>query len=259
MKRTLNYTGRMKIKRENVSINFIRQNNNVVAFTVDKLDLNDLTLPPDGRVYVEAYYRTDLKRYDFGTAGSIRYHSSCDLRDIASPENAKFRILVANPSDGKIVAYTDRISPEESAEKKTILPVQFSDLGNEIWQVKYEGEEDSPILIINNRIPNIQNIAKQDAQFFIYVYPGVIREILSHMIFVDVLDSTTDPSTGWHGDWLNFVERLGVEPPETLNKDDKDNFSEEDAIRWISDSVTAFCDIYSNKFHEFIKKLEEMP
>jgi hypothetical protein len=258
MKRRLNYTGRKKIKRENVSINFIRQNGAVVAFAVNKLDLSELLLPSKARVYVEAYYRTELKRFDFGTAGSISNPSPCDLSGMAYPENLKFRILVVDPSDGKILAHADRISPEEPAEKKPILPVEFSDLGNEIWRVKYEGDEGSPILIINRKIPNIQNIAKQDAQFLIYVYPQVIREVLTHMVFVDEVDSTTEPSTDWHGDWLNFIRQLRVEFPETLNKKDE-NFSEEDALRWINDTVTAFCNSYSNKFEEYIHKLEETP
>jgi hypothetical protein len=258
MKRRLNYTGRKKIKRENVSINFIRENGIVAAFAVNKLDLSDLNLPPEAKVYVEAYYRTELKRFNFGTAGSISRPSRCDLRGMAYPENLKFRILVVEPLDGKLLAHADRISPEEPAEKKPILPVEFSDLENEIWQVKYEGDEGSPILIINSRIPNIQNIAEQDAQFLIYVYPQVIREVLTHMVFVDGVDSTTEPSTDWHGDWLNFIRQLGVEFPETLNKNDE-NFSEDDALKWINESVSAFCNIHSNKFQEYINKLEETP
>jgi hypothetical protein len=258
MKRRLNYTDRKKIKRENIAINLIRQNGTIVAFAVNKLDLKELNLPSEGRVYVEAYYRTELKRFDFGTAGSISNPSPCELSGMAYPENLKFRILVVDPSDGKILAHADRISPEEPAEKKPILPVEFSDLGNEIWRVEYEGDEGSPILIINNRIPNIQNIAKQDAQFLIYVYPQVIREVLTYMVFIDGIDSTIEPSTDWHGDWIKFVRQLGVDFPETLNKNDG-NFSEEDALRWINDTVTAFCNYYRNRFEEYIRKLEETP
>jgi hypothetical protein len=259
MKRRLNYTGRKKIERENVSINFIRKNGAIVAFTFNKLDLSNLKLPSEAKVYVEVYYRTDLKRFDFGTAGSISYPSYCDLKDMAYPENVKFRILVVNPADGKLLAHADRISPEEPAERKTILPVEFSDLGNEIWRVEYEGDEGSPILVINRRIPNIQNIAKQDSQFMMYVYPQVIREVLTHMVFVDRVDSATEPSTDWHGEWLNFIRQLGVESPETLINDDE-NFSKEDkedALRWINSAVKAFCDSYSNKFEDYIHKMEE--
>jgi len=43
-----------------------------------------------------------------------------------------------------------------------------------------------------------------------------------------------------------------------LNKDDE-NFSKEDALNWINDSVQAFCNTHSSKFQEYIKKLEETP
>ena len=257
MKRRLNYTGRKKIEKEIVFISFKRQNGKVTDFAVNKLDINNLNLPSNAKVYVEAYYRTELKRFDFGTAGSISNPSPCDLRDMAYPENLKFRILAVDPMDDKLLAHADRISPEEPAKKKPILPVEFSDLGNEIWRVKYEGDEGSPILVINSKIPNIQNIAKQDAQFLIYVYPHVIREVLTYMVFVDEVDSTTEPSTNWHGDWLNFIKHFGVQIPETLDKEDKENFNEEEALKWINDSVRAFCNSYSNKFEECIRKTEE--
>jgi len=256
MKRKLNYTGRMKIERKNISINFISESGGVVAFTVTKLDLTGLNLPPEAKVYVEAYYRTELRRFDFGTAGSITNPSPCDLRGMAYPENLKFRILVVAPSDGKLLAQGDRISLKKSGERKSILPVEFSDLGNEIWLVKYEGDADSPILIINSRIPGIQNIACRDAQFLTYVYPAVIREILAHMVFVDGVDSITEPSVDWHGDWLRFVRLLGVEIPEILNKDG-DNFDKQKALKWIEDSVLAFCSTHSHRFQEYIRRQEE--
>ncbi len=212
MKRRINYTGRKKIKRKQVSITLIRQNGSVVSFYLGRLDLDDLGIPGDAKIYVEAYYRTELKRVEFGTAGNRVYPPSPNLTDMAYPENLKFRILAVNPLDGKILAQADGIAPEEPPEK-TILPVEFKDIGNEIWRIEYEGDEGSPILCINGKIPNIQNIAKQDAQFLIYVYPAVIRDILYHMVFVDKVTSVTDPSIDWHSNWLMFSRIQGVEPP----------------------------------------------
>ncbi len=256
MKRTFNYTGRQKIKRERISINFIRVNGSVVSFALDRLDLDDLNLPSNARVYVEAYYRTELKRFDFGTVSNRSNPPSCDLTDLAYSENLKFRVIVVDTASGKILAHADGISPEASAERKSILPVEFKDLGNEIWRVEYEGDGQAPILCINNRITNIQNIASQDSQFLIYVYPAVIREILTHMVFVDNVDSTTEPSTDWHGDWLRFIRQLRVEPPETLNKEN-DNFDNERSLQWINRAVEAFCNTHSTKFQEYLQRLQE--
>lgn len=257
MKRVLNYTGRKKINKEKVSINFVRRDNSVIAFDLKKLDIDDLQLPDDAKIFVDAYYRTELKRFDFGTVAERVYPPSLSLTDLANRENLKFRILIVNQSDCRILAHAAGINTFETAEKKSILPVEFKDLGNEIWRIEYEGDEGSPILCLNNKIPNIQNIARQDPHFMIYVYPAVIREILIHMIFIDEVDSIANPSVDWHGDWVKFSTSRGVNPPQTLNHTDE-NFDKDAALKWIDSVVTAFCNSYSGKFHEYLHKLEEL-
>lgn len=259
MKHTLNYTNRKRIKREKISINFIRQNGKVVSFNLSRLDIDDLNLPPNAKIYIEAYYRTELKRFDFGTVNNKVQPSSLSLSDLAYPENLKFRILIVDPSDKRVLAHATGIIPEGSTERRSILPVEFKDLRNEIWRIEYEGDSGSPILCINKNIPNVENIA-MSPQFFIYVYPVVVREILTYMIFVDEVDSITDPSVEWHKDWLKFFENLGVTPPDTLNHNDE-NFDKEKALEWIDSCVLAFCNfkIHRDKFQEYIQKLEENP
>ncbi|MCM8824934.1 MAG: hypothetical protein NC937_02085 [Candidatus Omnitrophica bacterium] len=258
MKRKLNYTGRERIKREKVSINLVERDGSVVSFDLSRLDIDDLNLPYEAKIYVEAYYRTELKRFDFGTVTNRALPPSLSLTDLAYPENLKFRILVVNPSDSKVLAHAVGITPQEPAEKRSILPVEFRDLGSVIYRVEYEGDGGSPILCMNIRIPNIENIARQDPQFLIYVYPAVVREILTHMIFVDTVDSVNDPTVEWHNDWLKFSVNLGSPPPETLDNTDE-NFDKNKALEWIDSVVTAFCNIYGDKFQEYVRRLEGNP
>lgn len=257
MKRRFNYTGRERIKRERISLSVIRENETITSFILNRLDLDGLTLPEDARVYAEAYYRTELKRFDCGTSCSPRIPLTGDLRDLAYPQNLKFRILVVDTADGKILACADRFSPEAPAEKKSILPVEFRDLGNEVWRVDYEGEGGAPILCINIRIPNIQNIAKTDSQFFVHVYPAVLREILMHVVFVEGIDSVSDPEADWHADWLKFCRYLSVNPPDSLDPGN-DNFDKYVATEWINNVVEASCNQYTDRFQEYIGKLEEI-
>ena len=253
MKRRLNYTGRRKIERKRISITLIKRNG-VISFDLKKLNLDNLDLPYDAKIYVEAYYRTELKRFDFGTVSNITSPPSTSLKGLAYPENVRFRILIVDPSNHKILAHADGIIPEESPLERAILPVEWKDLGNEIWRIEYEGDEGAPILCINRKIPNIQNIAKQDLQFLLYVYPAVLREILTYMVFVDEVTSTIDPTIDWHAHWLRFCKHLGVTPPEVLNHND-DDFDEEEALRWIDDVVTAFSNKYADKFQQYVKQL----
>ena len=256
MKWRINYTGRRRIKREWIPINFNSHNGSIVSFDLSELRLSELRLSSEALIFVEVYYRTELERFEFGTVGDFSPPTSTDLTSISSPQNLKVRILVVDPDDKKILAAADRIAPEIPVRRRSILPVEFKDLGNRIWTVEYEGDEGSPILCFNSKIPDIQNIALRDSRFFMQVYPPVIREIVSYMVFVEGVDSPSDPSTDWHRDWLKFTALTGIQPPEILDKNNE-QFDKGEALNWIDNVIEAFCNTYSQHFEEFVRKMEE--
>jgi len=254
LKRRFNYTGRKKIPREKISIILNKDGDLVRSFDAT-LYLNDMALPSDAKVYIDAYHKTESSRFDFGTIGN-----TIPPRDtkLGSPyvENLNFRILVVDESGqhGRILAHIDGIKPAADTERKPILPVEFDDLGQQVWHVEYTGDEGAPVLFLNETIPNIRNIAKANPQFIIYVYPAVIREVLSHMILEGV-DSPSDPSIDWHGDWLLFARRIlpGEGPPEVLDTKDG-RFSLDDAKEWIDQVVEEFC-ASRKEWREYLKQL----
>lgn len=256
MRRRINYTGRRKIPREKISIILNKDNNFVQSFSAN-IDIDGFNFPPDAKVYIDAYHKTEVKRYDFGTAENIVPPRDTGLAGFAYPENLKFRILIVDESGqhGLILAHADRISPLSDIDTKSILPVDFVDLGQQIWRVDFEGDGGSPILAINRNIPNIETIVKSDPQFIMYVYPAVIREILTHMIFVDGVESPSDPSVEWHGDWLDFSRRVlpGEGPPENLNSHEVD-FESDAAKKWINKVVEEFS-ISRNEWRKFINRM----
>lgn len=257
MKRRFNYTGRSRIFREMISIMLNRDGGSIRSFTAT-VDLNDMNLPSEAKVYIEVYHRTEARRFDFRTVGNISPPPSTSLSGLAYAENLKFRILVVDESSerhGLILAHADRLRLVSEVERKPILPVEFGDLGHQICRVDFTGDEGSPVLIINDRIPNIDHISKSDPQFIIYVYPAVIREILTHMIFVDSVESPSDPALDWHRDWLDFSRRIlpGVDPPRVLCREDGD-FEPEDAKNWINKVVEEFC-ASRNEWKEYINQL----
>lgn len=256
MKRTINHTGRKRIRREWISLSLNMQDDSIISFNLAKLELAELNLPPGAQIYVEAYYRTELKLFQFGTVACFSPPQSTCLTDMGYRENLKFRILVVDPNDKKILAIADGIAPEAPFQRKPILTAEYKDLGNRVWTIIYEGDGGSPILCINNRIPDIQNIAENDPEFFMQVYPSLIREVLSYMVFVEGVDSTADPSVDWHRNWLEFTKLMGVQPPKGLEKADN-QFYEEKVIEWIENAVEAFCNKYSQKFEKFIEKMEK--
>lgn len=256
MRRRINYTGRRKINREKVSIILNKDNNSVRSFSVN-INLDGTNFPPDAKIYIDAYHKTEAKRYDFGTAENIVPPRDTGLAGFAYPENLKFRILIVDESGqhGLILAHADRIRPLSDMDTKSILPVEFRDLGQQIWRVDFAGDEGSPVLVLNGNIPNIQTIAKSDPQFIMYVYPAVIREVLMHMIFAEGVESVSDPSIEWHGDWLDFSKRIlpGEGPPESLNPQET-AFESDAAGEWINKVVEEFS-ASRNEWREFIKQM----
>ncbi len=242
MKRRFNYTGRGRIPREKVVINLSKKDKEIESFKAT-IGIDDLKLPPQAKVYVEAYHKTELKRFDFGTVGQIMPPVDMGLSSLEYRENLKFRVLIVDESGkhGRIIADADKIKADADTNKKAILPIEFRDLGQQIWQVDYADDE-CPILLVNKNIPNIENIAKSEPSFIMYVYPAVIREILSHMIFVEGVDSVDEPSEDWHNDWLDFANRvlLVEEMPSSLDPEG-DDFDDSEAISWINRVVEEFC------------------
>lgn len=223
------------------------------------MNLDDMKLHSNARVYVDAYHKTEVKRYDFGTVENIVPPRDTGLAEFAYPENLKFRILIVDESGqhGLILAHADRIRPASDLDTKSILPVDFVDLGQQIWRVDFTGDGGSPILAINRNIPNIETIVKSDPQFIMYVYPAVIKEVLTHMIFDEGVDSPSDPSVEWHSDWLDFSRRIlpGEGPPEILEPRE-DDFESDAAWAWINKVVEEFS-ASRNEWREFIKQMGE--
>lgn len=254
MRRRINYTGRRKIPREKISIIWNKDNNSVRSFSAN-INLDGFNFPPDAKVYIDAYHKTEVKRYDFGTAENIVPPRDTGFAGFAYPENLKFRILIVDESGqhGLILAHADRIRPLSDMDTKSILPVDFVDLGQQIWRVDFAGDEGSPILVLNANIPNIQTFAKSNPQFIMYVYPAVIREVLTHMIFAEGIESLSDPPVEWHRDWLDFSRRVlpGEGPPEILEQDD---FEGDVAREWINKVVEEFSSS-RNEWREFINQI----
>jgi hypothetical protein len=242
MKRKLNFTGRKRIPKENIKIELNRENEKIKSFDA-QINTENLELPKNSNVIVETYFKTELYRYSFGTIGKIEQPSSTDLSHIGFSENLRFRVIVTD-DNGKILAMAERIRALNDTEKKSILPVMTKDIGNQLWQLDFPGNEEGPILILNSKIFGIENFAKNDPQFKLSVLPAVLREILTKMIFIDTIPDPEDITIDWHKTWLDFVNyTLKVENQPKILDPHSDDFIPEDVEEWIDRVVENLCDI----------------
>lgn len=240
MKRRFNYTGREKLTKDAVKISINKANGKPKSITA-KLNFNEIKYPGNTKIYLDAYHKTDRKRFDFGKISNTVIPEDLTVDELAYTDNLMFRLMLIDESGekGKIIAHADRIRADEEADKKPILPVRFDDLGQQIWKLEFTGEEGGPILCINNKIPALENLVKSDSVFFMYVFPAAIREILTHMIFIDTVENPDEPSVTWHNDWLKFSKM--ILPHEPVPDLDPNEITKDDMVNWIDQVVEEFC------------------
>jgi hypothetical protein len=213
MIRRFNFTGRKRISRTRLNIFLYATPDASLAFDAG-LDMENLSLPFDAKIYIEAYRRTYLRRFACGTVAQPRLPRGQSLEGLDSGAHVMFRVKIVD-GKGRIIAVADRViarrSEDEDASKQCLLPVEFADLGHSIWRLDLDSEW--PSLLLNNRIDNIREIARADESFQALVYPEVVRQILHHIVIEeDHTDPDTDPDD-WMNLWLRFAIGLMVERP----------------------------------------------
>lgn len=234
MIRRFNYTGRRKIARSRVRIR-VADEASRRRFDAE-IALDDMPLPADAALFVEAYHRSAYRRYDFGTVGEPHPPADRWLDGIAA-RKPLFRVKVVQAKDGvaRILAAADRVVPEDAGaandERMSLLPVEYRNLGDRIWALDLES--DWPCLLLNQRFEGIRDAARSGGEFLSLVYPEIFRAILTRALQGGDADPDCDDDR-WETLWLRFAcyELKRPHPPESGDGDYED---------WIEEAVDAFC------------------
>jgi hypothetical protein len=241
MKRTLNYTKREKISRGDISIRLFNAEDGVQAFEAE-VRLARYAFPRGAKVVLEAYYRGALMRFPLGVISSTKdrniYRCQEALTELHDPQvNFRVKVVDEQQAFGLLVGLADRLhvlnETSASVTRVGLLPVQFTDLGEQIWKLEISDDGSQPTLLINNtlqmeRMP-IAEMLRTDPFFLALVYPQVLRQILNH-----ALASGTDDEESWETDWLRFAEQI-ADRRRPAESDDAD------LSQWVEDAVEAFC------------------
>jgi hypothetical protein len=238
MLRKLNFTERTRIPRAAVRIELRRDSDGVLSFE-PVLTLAGVAAPPEARVYLEAQYRTSYMRFDCGTISNVQLPAERRLTDIDSDRVVRFRVKVVDHANGQrriVAASSDLVVACESGgppgARVSLLPVNFDDLGDQVWRVHFEA--DQPVLELNNRIETIERLARNDPAFFALVYPAAIREILTHFLIIERWDGD-DEGDDWADLWIRWSREI-IDEPVPNDVDDR--------REWIDDVVVAFCGLH---------------
>ena len=235
MIRRLNYTGRIRILREDARVLVTDRKDMPAVFKAD-LDLSGYGLPDEAEVYVEAYRQTLWMRFPFGTIGKLAPPGITELAEFDSPEAILFRVRVTSVdgAGGKLLAEADRIrgrkTEEQEEDVEPLLPVIPGELGAQVWALEIE---DEPRLIINKELWDWKAVALGPG-FVSLVYPAVFRHTLGAIIDEGYFE--VDDPDDWRSRWLRFATLIPGVPdiPEDKTKPD-------DLKDWISEVVSSFC------------------
>lgn len=223
----LNYTGRKKIESRHAKIVVHREGAERRRFSA-ALELASYQFQSDARVVVEAYRQTTVMRFDFGTVSLLRPPPSCELGDFDSEDAILFRVLVTDTSlrYGMLLGAIDQIRPTDPAEpdedRKSLLPVEPGDLGEQVWRLEFGAEV---VLQVNRALPDWRQTV-MSPNFKALVYPSIVRQVLTRILILDEYDDDDDPDN-WRSNWLTFAKRIpGVPSPIPAESDEREEWIE---------------------------------
>lgn len=237
----LNYTGRKKIDSRHVKIVVHREGAERRRFDAE-LNLASYQFQGDARVVVEAYRQTTVMRFDFGSVLLLRPPASCELGDFDSDDAILFRVLVTDTTrrHGMLLGSIDRIRPSDPAEpdenRKSLLPVEPAELGDQIWRLEFGAEV---VLQINRDLPDWRQTV-MSPNFKALVYPAIIRQVLTKALILDEHDDDDDPEN-WRSNWLIFAKRIPGVPSEIPAETDE----REEWIETVTAALALNCSLKS--------------
>jgi hypothetical protein len=234
MARSFNYTKRQDIANSSVRVTVSGVESHhefAAAFNLKEYDFDS-----GAKLYVEAYRKNQLKRFDFGTVGAIVSPESTSLDEFGDDvTGVRFRVKVVAATAEKTILGMSRSSfraeNDEGGAADCILPISRLPKENEnVWEVDFS--DDGPSLAINAAL---EKQVVQKSYFYALVFPAVIREILTYAF----IENNPDELGEWVDDWRQFALALGADVFPALSFED--NEKNVDLLRsWIDSAVKAF-------------------
>ena len=253
-KRRINSTGRTRIGREYVKIDMLKCLPGEPLKAKASLQLHKFGFPETASVAIEAYHRSTGMRFDCGTINSLKVPDPLVLNEIDQSGSVLFRLKVVDndTEPGRLLGSAERITPgseDDSERRRSLFPVLYRDLQDDIWKVEIE-QGGTPKLIINRKLPGFSHKLQKSPIVQGLILPAALRFVLQQLV-KDYDTGEDDDELSWREEWLTYCQdelQIPGDPP--LN-------SEDDCKYWIDQVVMQFCK--NARFIDRIRKnLEEI-
>lgn len=240
MIRRLNFTGRRRLARGDVTVRLTRGADGRLQVGVG-LTLGHYALPPSALVFVEAYRQTTWQRFAFGTVASPVASAPTILRQFGTAQGVRFRVrvveAVVSGRPPRVLALVDDLRPVAPPEGKgglSLLPVDWGDFDGHTWKLEID-DESGPLLLVSKKLVPDREAFVGSREFTSLVLPVVLRRVLEQVLQAETDSAETD---GWTGEWLRLARIWsGVNPPSDRGTATGLTDVEED---WIDDVVDSF-------------------
>lgn len=237
MIRRLNFTGRRRIARSDVTVTLDEAEADRFRVTVS-LRLEKYELPPSARVFVEAYRQTTWQRFDFGDVSAPAPVAPPILRGFGSAQGVRFRLRVveAVPAEAaanhapRLLALADSLRPVREPGKKggrSLLPVDWGELKHHTWKLEID-DESGPLLRVSRSLVPDREAFVGSKEFISLALPFILRQILERALLRSG-DGDDDAGEGWAAEWLRLARTWSgpIAPPgrdgrEGLTDDEED-------------------------------------
>ena len=118
------------IDKKNITISINRDSmSNIESFSVIKVDLEGLTLPPDAQLSLFAFSKWAEKRIELGSVSRPEFKKNINFEDV-EPIGATFRLIVKKKDEHLLLATCEKIRPStDDIDYEGILHTDTEDIG----------------------------------------------------------------------------------------------------------------------------------
>ena len=244
--RVLNFTGRQRIKREHVEITITEPKYPQPPEISVRLDLSDYKLPPNARVFVEAYRQTAWQRFDYGTVGQIVAPEDRRLVDFGTGDGVLFRVKVVktidnNQEDALILAQADSVPANQDNRSRSLLClVPDPELKEEPWKLVLpdpDDNNDTPEIRVSTHLVQDRYSFGRSPAFVSLAIPNIFR-----MILLNWLRGEPPEDDEWNqprGLWFRLACAYAGSKDVPADIFGSDTHGEQE--QWVDEVITAFC------------------
>lgn len=223
-----NPTGLIDLDKKRIDIQ-IDTNGRGLAFSLIRLDTEDLKLPGDTQIRVIARRANTEERIEVGSISSWdkRFHP---LTELGEDGSLVFRLLLVRPGSPRLVAAAENIRPTGEGDSESFIALEPSELQELPWEVEVHAQEGRATIRFNREIFASSAEAWSNTFFLNLVLPEAIRAMARSI--------ASEPGLLALEEWQAFRTWLGIHG--VTEEPDEDGTSEQQE-EWCKQVVHAFC------------------